>query len=192
MKIKTFFPFILSALLLGCGSSTQPKVTVQTGLDRVSEFHDLFKNRRVGIITNHTGYDSKGRYITDVFRELKDVRITALFGPEHGIGGKASAGDTINSDLDSSRQIPVYSLYGTTRKPTPEMLKNVDILVFDIQGIGARYYTYISTMALAMEAAAEQGKPYVVLDRPNPITGKVMEGNLLNPQFSSFVGMFPI
>ncbi len=131
-------------------------------------------------------------HIVDVFDAFRDVEIVALFGPEHGIRGKAEDGEKLDSAHDPLRDIPVYSLYGHTRKPTAEMLQKIDVLVFDIQDIGARYYTYIYTMALAMEAAAEHGIEFVVLDRPNPINGKDVEGNILEPAFSTFVGMFPI
>ncbi len=165
---------------------------VSTGLDNIERYEDTFRGKRLGLITNHTAYDSRGNHLIDVISELPDVQITALFGPEHGIRGKEDAGKAIRSDTDSTLQIPIYSLYGKTRKPTEEMLQNVDMLVFDIQDIGARFYTYIWTMALAMEAAAQYDKEFVVLDRPNPINGKVVEGNLLHRRFKSFVGMFPI
>ena len=165
---------------------------VQTGLDRVKNFQNLFTDKRIGIVTNHTGYDSKGRFIADVFQEMEKVQVVALYGPEHGIRGKAQAGETLDADFDQTLQIPVFSLYGITRKPTAEMLQNVDVLIFDIQDVGARFYTYIYTMALAMEAAAEQGIPFVVLDRPNPINGESVEGNILDTTYSSFVGMYPI
>ena len=123
---------------------------------------------------------------------MSNVKLTALFGPEHGIRGQADAGAKVASEHDPLNGIPIYSLYGKNRKPTVDMLKNVDILVFDIQDIGSRFYTYIWTMALAMEAAAEQGLPFVVLDRPNPLNGNDIEGNILKTEFSTFVGMYPI
>ncbi len=165
---------------------------VRVGLDRLDEFQNLFAGKRVGIITNHTAYNYKNQHITKIFLELPDVQITALFGPEHGIRGHAEAGEKVDTDNDPLRGIPIYSLYGKTRKPTPEMLKDVDVLVFDIQDVGARFYTYIWTMAYAMEAAAEQGKQFVVLDRPNPVSGAHVEGNILEPAFATFVGLFPI
>lgn len=175
------------ALASGC---SDPQV--ELGLDRVASYSELFRGQRIGIITNHTGYNSQGEHITDVFWKMNGVSVTALFGPEHGIRGSAEDGAKIDSARDPVRQIPIYSLYGQTRKPTPEMLANVDVLVFDIQDIGARFYTYIYTMALAMEAAAEQDKRFVVLDRPNPIAGKKVEGNVLDPAFATFVGLYPI
>lgn len=164
---------------------------VKTGLDNIASCEQLFRGKRVGIITNHTACNSDGRHITDVFGDMQGVRITALFGPEHGIRGTEAAGKTIESQSGDG-DIPVYSLYGKTTKPTAEMLKDVDVLVFDIQDVGARFYTYTYTMSLAMEAAAENGKRFVVLDRPNPINGLTVEGNILEPKFASFVGLYPI
>lgn len=164
---------------------------VKTGLDNVASYEQLFRGKRVGIVTNHTACNSQGRHITDVFAEMEGVRITALFAPEHGIAGAEPEGKEIDSQIGGD-DVPVYSLYGKTLKPTPEMLKDVDILVFDIQDVGARFYTYTYTMSLAMEAAAENGKRFVVLDRPNPINGLAVEGNVLEPKFASFVGLYPI
>jgi len=165
---------------------------VKTGLDNVPEYKQLFDARRIGIITNHTAYNSKGQYILDVFRNIPNAKVTALFSPEHGIYGTQGAGEAIEDGTNTRYNLPVYSLYGKTRKPTKEMLKNIDILVFDVQDVGARFYTYISTMSLSMEAAAECGKRFVVLDRPNPINGLKVEGNILEPNFVSFVGMHPL
>lgn len=165
---------------------------VRTGLDCVGDHRALFKGQRIGIIANHTARDAQGRHIVEVFKSLDDVTITALFSPEHGLYGTEGAGDTVDSVTDPVSGLPVRSLYGQTRKPTAEMLRDVDVLVFDIQDVGARFYTYISTMSLAMEAATEQGKRFVVLDRPNPITGLHVEGPVLEPEFASFVGMHPI
>ena len=178
----------LLIFLLSCNS--QPVVSV--GLDNISDYSSVFAGKRLGIITNHTAYNSNGQHITDVFLAVNGVTISALFGPEHGIRGDEAAGAKIGDAVDPLKNIPIYSLYGKTRKPTAEMLANVDVLVFDIQDVGARFYTYISTMSLAMEAAAEQGIPFVVLDRPNPINGVSVEGNLLEPEHATFVGLHPI
>lgn len=164
--------------------------SVKVGLDLVSEKSELFRGKNIGIVTNHTAYNAEEKHISDVFSEMNGVTVKALFGPEHGIKGEAPAGDHIENS--KTTEIPVYSLYGPTRKPTAEMLKDIDLLVFDIQGIGARFYTYIYTMALAMEAAAEKGIPYVVLDRPNPINGISVEGTILDTAFATFVGLYPI
>lgn len=165
---------------------------VKNGLDNVPEYEQLFDAKRIGIITNHTAYNSKGQYILDVFRNIHSAKVTALFSPEHGIYGTQGAGEAIEDRANTYYNLPVYSLYGKTHKPTEEMLKNIDILVFDVRDVGARFYTYISTMSLAMEAAAECGKRFVVLDRPNPINGLKVEGNILEPNFVSFVGMHPV
>jgi len=165
---------------------------VRTGLDNIASRKDLFEGKRVGIIANHTSYDSAGRHIVDVFRLMPGVRVVALFGPEHGFRGLEEAGATIDSQTDAATGLPIHSLYGKTRKPTPEMLADVDVLVFDIQDVGARFYTYLYTMSLAMEAAAENGKQFVVLDRPDPLGGVRIEGPILEPQFATFVGLYPI
>jgi len=159
---KALVALTLTLCLADCRGS------VKTGLDNVGLHRQLFQGKRIGIVTNHTACDSAGRYIVDVFDRIDGAVVTALFSPEHGIAGAEQAGKRIQSQVDTG-QLPVFSLYGKTRKPTPEMLKNVDILVFDIQDVGARFYTYIYTMAKAMEAAAESRIRFVVLDRPNPL-----------------------
>ncbi|WP_084160813.1 DUF1343 domain-containing protein [Terribacillus saccharophilus] len=153
---------------------------------------ELLKGKKVGLITNPTGIDSKMNSIVDLLHDDSGIELTALFGPEHGVRGDAQAGEYVESYIDEKTGLPVYSLYGQTRKPTPEMLKNVEVLVFDIQDVGTRYYTYIYTMAYAMEAAKENNIPIVVLDRPNPLGGLSVDGPVLEPEFSSFVGMYPI
>ncbi|HUF75203.1 MAG TPA: DUF1343 domain-containing protein [Longimicrobiales bacterium] len=158
----------------------------------LSDSLHLVAGRRVGLITNHTGIDGEGRSDIDLLFEHPEVDLVALYGPEHSIRGDAQDGVIIDSSVDPRTGLPVHSLYGATRKPTPEMLAGVDVLLFDMQDIGARYYTYVSTMALAMEAAGEQGIPFVVLDRPNPIRGDVVQGNVLDPDFATFVGMYPV
>lgn len=163
-----------------------------TGLDRVGLYKEVFEGKRLGIIANHTAYDRDGKFIIDIFRSMKGVTITALFSPEHGFWGKVRDGKKIGDQTDPVYNLPIYSLYGKTQKPTSDMLRNIDVLVFDIQDIGARFYTYIYTMSLAMEAAAENGKTFVVLDRPNPINGKSVQGNILEPALASFVGLYPI
>ncbi|MBC7187167.1 MAG: DUF1343 domain-containing protein [Calditrichaeota bacterium] len=152
----------------------------------------LLKGKRVGVITNHTGIDRQGRHIADLLHEAPGVTLSKLFAPEHGIRGTAEAGAQIGAEVDAKTGVPILSLYGETKKPTPEMLSDLDVLVFDIQDVGTRFYTYISTMSLAMEAAAEQQIPFVVLDRPNPIGGVMVEGPVLAPENRSFVGIHPI
>jgi uncharacterized protein YbbC (DUF1343 family) len=166
---------------------------LKLGLDVFLEQHThLFKGKRIGLVTNLTGVNRNLVPTIDLFHEHPDLRLTALYGPEHGIRGDAKEGEEIASSTDPYTGLPVYSLYGETKKPTPEMLEPVDVVVFDLQDIGSRYYTYIYTMAYVMEACGELGKDFVVLDRPNPIGGNAMEGNLLEPELKSFVGLFPI
>lgn len=165
---------------------------VRTGLDNVGDHAALFAGKRIGIVANHTSYDNDGRHIVDVFRAMPGVRVTAVFSPEHGFRGNEEAGAKIDTQTDSITGLPIHSLYGKTNKPTPQMLTDVDVLVFDIQDVGARFYTYLYTMSLAMEAAAECGKRFVVLDRPNPIDGMQLEGPILEPAFATFVGLYPI
>jgi uncharacterized protein YbbC (DUF1343 family) len=147
---------------------------------------------RVGLVTNHTAIDRDRVHAIDRLVEAPDVELVALFSPEHGIRGDAEGGIGIDSQQDSRTGLPIHSLYGETRKPTPEMLQGIQVLLFDIQDVGARYYTYVSTMALAMEAAGEAGIPFIVLDRPNPIGGVAVQGTVLDPAFSTFVGMYPV
>ncbi|AZU64091.1 exo-beta-N-acetylmuramidase NamZ family protein [Neobacillus mesonae] len=153
---------------------------------------DLIKGKRVGLITNPTGVDQDLNSIVDLLYNNPNVKLTALYGPEHGVRGDAQAGQYVEKYIDEKTGIPVYSLYGATKKPTPEMLSDVDVLLFDIQDVGTRYYTYIYTMALAMEAAKENNIPFIVLDRPNPISGTKVEGPVLEDKYSSFVGEYPI
>lgn len=152
----------------------------------------LVEGRRVGLVTNHTGVDGSGVPGIDRLADRDDLELVALFSPEHGIRGTAEAGELVDHEMDEATGLPIHSLYGETRKPTPEMLQDLEVLLFDIQDIGTRYYTYIYTMALAMEAAGEAGLPFVVLDRPNPIGGRLVQGNLLDPEHASFVGLYPI
>ena len=150
------------------------------------------RGKRLGLITNHTGIDRQRTSTIDLLARSADVKLVALFSPEHGIRGMAAPGEHVESGRDARSGLPVHSLYGATRKPTAEMLEGIDALVFDIQDVGARQYTYVYTMALAMQAAAERRIPFIVLDRPNPIGGLVVEGNILDTAFASFVGMYPI
>ncbi|MEM6647267.1 MAG: DUF1343 domain-containing protein [Bacteroidota bacterium] len=149
------------------------------------------RGKRVGLITNHTGRVDT-LHLADALHAAEGVTLAALFGPEHGLRGDADAGEKVDDGIDDATGAPIYSLYGRTRKPTPGMLTDVDVLVFDIQDIGARFYTYISTMGYAMQAAAEAGLPFVVFDRPNPLGGDLVEGWTLEPEHTSFVGAYPI
>jgi uncharacterized protein YbbC (DUF1343 family) len=166
---------------------------VKTGIEVLAEsnFQQL-KGKRVGLITNPTGVNSKLISTADILHKAPGVNLVALYGPEHGIRGDFAAGKKVETVIDPLTGIPVYSLYGATRKPTPEMLAGVDILVYDIQDIGSRSYTYISTLGLAMEAAAENNIPIMVLDRPNPLGGRKFEGPLVEDGYFSFVSQYPI
>ena len=149
------------------------------------------QGKRVGLVTNHTGIDASKGSAIDLLAGAKGVRLVALFSPEHGIRGTADA--QVASGKDEKTGLPVHSLYGKTRKPTAEMLAGLDVLVFDIQDIGTRYYTYITTLALVMEAAKEHGKKVVVLDRPNPIGGLAVEGPVQEEKLrGEFIAYFPL
>lgn len=169
---------------------SQPQEKVRLGIDNIDAQLSYFAGKRVGLITNATGMNSRFESTIDILKAKTDL--VALYSPEHGIRGAVPAGDTVGGMSDGKTGLPVYSLYGDTKKPTPEMLQNVDILAFDIQDIGARPYTYIYTMAYAMQAAKENGKQFVVFDRPNPIGGVEVEGGLVKPGFESFIGLYPI
>jgi uncharacterized protein YbbC (DUF1343 family) len=167
--------------------------TVKPGIDVLRDRgFDILHGKRVGLITNATGITSDFQSTIDVLFNSKDVKLVALYSPEHGVRGDVDAGKEINGFNDSRTGLPVYSLYGRTRRPTKDMLQGIDVLVYDIQDIGVRSYTFISTMGLAMEAAAENRIKFVVLDRPNPLTGERVEGAMLEPRFKSFIGEYPI
>src|SRR5699024_10558580 len=138
----------------------------------------LLEGKSVGLITNHTAV-TNGIHTADLLHEAPNVELVALFAPEHGIRG--DRGGHIEDEIDEATGLPVYSLYGDTRRPTPEMLEGIDVLVYEIQDIGPRFYTYISTMGMAMEAAAEHNITFVVLDRPNPLGGLLAEGHIIEP-----------
>lgn len=186
--LKLIIPVILLALPL-----TGVSRNIKTGLEvlKASNFK-ILEGKRVGLITNPTGFDNNLKSTIDVLHEAKNVKLVALFGPEHGVRGDVHAGDKVENMTDAKTGLPVFSLYGKTRKATPEMLKDIDVLVYDIQDIGSRSFTYISTMGLAMEAAAENNIEFVVLDRPNPLGGEKVEGNLTEDGFISFVSQFKI
>ncbi|WP_321519729.1 DUF1343 domain-containing protein [uncultured Bacteroides sp.] len=191
MKIKYLFTLCLAGLFT-CSASAQ-KIRIKTGIEVLKEQNfKILEGKRVGLITNPTGVDNDLKSTIDILHEAKNVKLVALFGPEHGVRGDVHAGDHVDNSNDPSTGVPVYSLYGKTRKATPEMLKGIDVLVYDIQDIGCRSFTYISTMGLAMEAAAENNIEFVVLDRPNPVNGLKIEGNLVEDGFYSFVSQFKI
>lgn len=150
------------------------------------------QGKRVGLVTNPSGIDNNLKSTVDILHEAPGVKLVALFGPEHGVRGNAHAGDKVNDDVDVKTGIKLYSLYGKTLKPTPEMLRDIDVLVYDIQDIGCRSYTFYATMGVCMEACAEQGKEFMVLDRPNPLGGNKVEGNLVEDGYFSFVSKYAI
>lgn len=175
------------------GGNPSPDPQVQLGIDVLiqQDFKPLV-GKRIGLITNPTGVTSDLRSTIDVLHNASGVHLVALFGPEHGVRGEAPAGMELEDARDTITGLPIHSLYGKHRKPSAEMLSGMDVLVFDIQDIGSRSYTYISTMAAAMESAAEFDIEFLVLDRPNPLTGTRIEGRPLDTEFKSFVGYLPI
>jgi uncharacterized protein YbbC (DUF1343 family) len=163
----------------------------KTGIDVLeSEKFASLRGKRVGLITNQTGLDSFGHRTIDLLAHAEGVNLVAIFSPEHGIAGVADA--SVSNQADAPTGLPIYSLYGATRRPTSDMLRGIDALVFDIQDAGVRFYTYITTMAYSMEAAAQQHIAFFVLDRPNPLGGEIIEGPVLDPNRTSFVGYFPM
>jgi hypothetical protein len=159
------------------------------GSFRFDEYEALIRGKRIGLIINHTA-EFRGEHLVDALLK-REMKIVKIFAPEHGFRGTAAAGEAIKNGQDSKTGLPVISLYGKTKKPSPEMLTDLDLVLFDIQDVGARFYTYISTMKLAMEACAEQGKEFLVCDRANPL-GFCVGGPVLKPKYMSFVGAFPI
>lgn len=184
-------------LQLGVSGCFQPSKAqdqqVKPGIEVLKEQdYEVLQGKRVGLVTNPTGVDSNLKSTVDILHEEESVNLVALYGPEHGVRGNFDAGTHVENVTDSETGLPVYSLYGSNRKPSPEMLEDVDALVFDIQDIGVRSYTYISTLGLVMEAAAENDKQVVVLDRPNPLGGNRVEGMLWEKEFESFVSQYPV
>ncbi len=203
MHFKLTFLLFLTIFTLSCATMKQNIKTVQPppeqpsyvvpGVENLLNNHlDLLKGKQVGLVTNPSGVDHHLNSTADLFAANPAINLTTLFGPEHGIRGAVSAGEKVADQTDSKTGVPVYSLYGKHRKPTAEMLANVDILVVDLQDIGVRAYTYVYTMAKVMQAGAEHHIPVIVLDRPNPIGGEMVEGNLVEEGFFSFVGLYPI
>jgi uncharacterized protein YbbC (DUF1343 family) len=171
----------------------EESTSVRLGIDVLRE--DGFaavRGKKIGLLTNPSGVDSRRRSTIEVLRNAADTKLIALFAPEHGINGDVLAGNTVPETIHKNTGLPVYSLYGKTRKPTKLMLKDIDSLVYDLQDIGCRSYTFISTMGLAMEACAAAGVEFVVLDRPNPLGGERVEGPLWNARFRSFIGQWDI
>jgi len=190
-------PGILVLAVACVAAPAAPALSAQTGDSAVvpgievllSDSMHLIRGKRVGLLTNQSGRDRQGRSTIDLLFHAPGVKLTALFGAEHGIRGIAKAGERVGSSVDSATGVPVYSLYGDVHVPTAKMLENVDVLVYDIQDVGARVYTYEWTLATTANAI---GKPIIVLDRPDPIRADRYEGNILDPRFSSLVGKYPV
>jgi len=187
------FIVVLLSLSIIVSEIAMANSKVKLGLEvLLSERLDLIRGKRVGLITNQTGIDSQLRSNMDLLYRNPDVKLTVLFAPEHGIRGERLAGEYVKNYIDEKTKLPVYSLYGETRKPTRDMLKDIDVLIFDMQDVGVRHYTYISTMSLAMQSAKENNIDFIVLDRPNPLGGVYVDGPVLETDFSSFIGLYPI
>lgn len=180
-----------------CAAATENEITVsqkvKPGIEvlRDSGF-ELLKGQRVGLATNPSGVDSQLKSTIDILHEAPEVNLVALYGPEHGVRGDAYAGDKVSDFEDPKTGLPVFSLYGASRKPTPEMLEGIDVMVYDIQDVGVRSYTYISTLGLVMEACGAKGIKVVVLDRPNPLGGNKIEGCYVEQPYYSFVSQYKI
>ena len=192
-KVFTLLVIIFAAISLGVDiapSSSAETISLKLGNELLmSRYHYLIEGKKVGLITNQSGVDRHGKSLIDILSADKTTTLAALYGPEHGIDGLAAAGAYVESYRHEKLDIPVYSLYGQTRMPTANMLQGIDVLVFDIQDIGARTYTYMSTLNYCMVAAQKYGKPIIVLDRPNPLGGQIVDGPVLEDPFKTFVGV---
>lgn len=185
---------LLFAFLLTIGTSILPNQVKASEFRLGNEvflekYASLIDGKRVGLITNQTGVNSKGISTITVLSTYPSASLTALYSPEHGIDGKAKAGAYVESSMHPTLHIPIYSLYGKTRMPSASMLANIDVLVFDMQDIGARSYTYMSTLNYTMKAAKQNQKPIIVLDRPNPLGGLIVDGPVLEDKYKTFVGV---
>lgn len=202
MQNPLFKIYILVLGIIACGNHSNfnaqtivndVKITnddnTLNGAERINEYLPLLKNKRIAIVANHTSMVGKA-HLVDTLLSLH-VNIIRVFAPEHGFRGLADAGEKVNTSTDEKTGLPIVSLYGKNKKPTIEQLSDVDIVIFDIQDVGARFYTYISTMTYVMEACAENNKQMIVLDRPNP-NGHYVDGPVLKPEFKSFVGMHQV
>ena len=186
---KLLILLLLSFQICGCTQTSKDNNTIKPGAERTGEYLKLLNNKRIAIVANQTSTIGK-THIVDSLLKL-GVNIVKVFGPEHGFRGNAGAGEKVKDNTDIKTGLPVVSLYGKHKKPTPDDLKNVDIVVFDIQDVGVRFYTYISTMTHVMGACAENKVDFIVLDRPNP-HGSYIDGPVLEPAYSSFVGMHQV
>lgn len=183
----------VAALVAAPLAAQVPAARVTPGISvLIRDSLHLIRGKRVGLITNHTGRDAAGASSIDLIAHAPGVTLVALFGPEHGLRGIAEAGEHVASTVDSATGVPIFSLYGATNAPTAEMLKNVDVLLYDIQDVATRTYTFVWTMALSAAAAGKRGIPFIVCDRPVPTRGDVVEGNILDTAYRSFVGQYPV
>lgn len=197
MRIILSFLFILGTLFTSKSQTISKVVShkiittkdIQVGAEQFEQYEKMLQNKRIGIIANQTSMVGD-QHLVD-FLIAKKVNIVKVFSPEHGFRGAADAGAKVNSEIDGKTGLPIVSLYGNNKKPSPEQIKDIDVLLFDLQDVGTRFYTYISTMSLAMEACAEQGKKFIVFDRPNP-NGHFIDGPILEKKYASFVGMHPV
>jgi len=200
LRPPTLFLPVLAIALLGGFLWTLPRAEaaeerqrIYLGIDSLAERDfDILAGKRVGLLTHPAGVNRNGRSTVDILAEAPQVALVALFGPEHGVYGDAAASEKVEDQIDRRTGLPVYSLYGDTRKPTPAMLEGIDVMVVDLQGIGARSYTYISAMKLAMEACFQNGVEFVVLDRPNPLGGLKIDGPIMETRWMSYVGDYRI
>jgi uncharacterized protein YbbC (DUF1343 family) len=195
---KAFFVQILSLFALSApsGAGLVPVSARQNVVPGISvllgDSLQLIRGKRVGLITNHTARDERGRSSIDLIHDAPDVTLAALFAPEHGIRGSARGGARIAASVDEKTGVHIYSLYGDTKVPSAKMLDGIDVLVYDIQDVGARMYTYVWTMTLAAEAAKKAGKKFIVLDRPNPIRADIVEGGSIEKRYRSFTGLHDV
>jgi uncharacterized protein YbbC (DUF1343 family) len=194
MKSLVAAVIVVIAAVTWLAGASPVQTPVLPGIDVfLSDIPIALRGKRVALITNHSGINRAGASEIDLIARHKDLRLVALLAPEHGVRGTTEAGEKIGDDREPNTGVPIYSLYKAEgQRPSEEMLRDADAIVYDLQEVGGRTWTYVSTMALAMEAAAQKKIPFVVLDRPNPIGGEIVEGALLDSRFKSFVGMYPI
>ena len=192
-RFSSLAPPLVSVLVLGASDAVPSAAVVTPGISvLVGDSLHLIRGKRVGLITNQTGRDEHGRRSIDLIHGAAGVMLTAIFSPEHGIRGTVTGGERVSSSIDRETRVPIYSLYGETLVPTRKMLEDVDVLVYDIQDVGARMYTYVWTMTLAAEVAKESGKKFIVLDRPDPIRADVVEGGMIENRYRSFTGLHDV
>ncbi|WP_304201438.1 DUF1343 domain-containing protein [Flavobacterium alvei] len=197
LSFKKYILFLMAIIAINSYSNPLERFTkgntlekIKTGADNFEKYLPLLKDKKVGIVTNQTGILTNKMHLVDFLIE-KQIAIQTIFAPEHGFRGTADAGEHVIDAKDTKTGLPIVSLYGENRKPKPEQLKGIEIMIFDLQDVGARFYTYISTLHYVMEACAENNIPLIILDRPNP-NGGIVDGPILEKEYTSFVGMHPI